>query len=671
MKIRLYIRKIIMSFVIISMLFIQTNVYAISSISPTANSSRSDSSSYELSANEDKYTIADWNKKIKSDLYEKAQKKNDKYLVYIFRNSIPESVINEEITSKTGYNASIYRRDKFRSVAIPLIKEQVQNRTAKLHISPQELQETISRELENYNNARLSIAKDLYSAHNQSFINKNVKNPEDVYYCGTYTSTIIVYATKDEIEAYAKISNVLSIEPYEDTFAVPETNLIHNQVAADRTTGTKSALFNSNSGYLGDGVKIGVLEVAGNGIGGRCDVSSPQLAPIVNTRLFVLDTIRADGTTVPVSVTDHATLVTSIIVGQSATLNETVYEGIVPNATVYQMPFASQNDLLIAINHLVSLGVKIINMSAGFPNDGNYNSIDKDIDQLVYSYQICFIKSAGNNSNNVSSPGKAYNVITVGNAKTKGSDSSVLSDPYNMCFSPLSSYEENSYLTEKPDVVAPGYKISCVKNSTSLITASGTSLITASGTSCSAPIVTGIVAQLQQEFPVLRYDCTATKALIAAGCDFDAITETNNPSIVGAPFHRERSGAGLVNAVNSMTILTESNLEIIYMDLSSDDVNDIYDIPVYLEAGETIRVSVVNDKPEDIPLTSAYQNDVALFLFESDYTTLDVVVTDNNIETIEYTATESGEYIITVFMNTYISASTYTLLDITVAWQIK
>lgn len=182
--------------------------------------------------------------------------------------------------------------------------------------------------------------------------------------------------------------------------------------------------------------------------------------------------------------------------GQSATRNGQVFEGVVPLATTYQIniPKTDQQGIflatsLVALQALLSppYSVDVINFSAGWFNGSGYEAFDREFDELLINTGVTFVKSSGNEGGPITSPGKALNVITVGNVNT----STGLADtdaPYNM--QRFSSYTEAGYLPNKPDIAAPGTNMSTILGNNELYTNTGTSF--------AAPLVTGVIVQMMQ-----------------------------------------------------------------------------------------------------------------------------------------------------------------------------
>lgn len=75
---------------------------------------------------------------------------------------------------------------------------------------------------EKYAEERKEIVRREYSALNDSFVEMYVGKERKVIYNSRYTSTLIVEATKAEIEEYAGLDVVLKISLYEEEIATPE-----------------------------------------------------------------------------------------------------------------------------------------------------------------------------------------------------------------------------------------------------------------------------------------------------------------------------------------------------------------------------------------------------------------------------------------------------------------
>lgn len=208
--------------------------------------------------------------------------------------------------------------------------------------------------------------------------------------------------------------------------------------------------------------------------------------------------------------TEHAFETSSIFGGNS---------GIANDASIY---FAALSDYSFTecTNWLIEKGVNIITRSNGAAN-GLYNSASAIADYLVKETKVTFVNSAGNsgNTNSVASPSTGINVI------------SVASNDSNLAISSFSSAGLDSSCTKslvKPTLTAPGGLLRGIPNVSGAI----------SGTSYSAPIVTGIVAMLMQEFPNLKSHPEEVMSLLTATC-----TKANGQKDI---FDKD-AGFGIVN----------------------------------------------------------------------------------------------------------------------------
>lgn len=569
------------------------------------------------------------NRKITSELTDviKASSESDLIPIYIFRNLIPEENINNILMSKTGMDAEMYEDEElFKTTIVP----QILNTTYDLNANTNEAIElAASNEADRYISAKRNIVKQEYETSNQAFIEKNISDEREILYCGSYTSTIIVNATPFEIAEYAKLNDVERIDYFEDYVQESELDIVLPQVNANIP---KSSKYNSGAGYTGAGVKIGIIEADC----GQYDASAPHLSGISSSQLSYVYNYRSDGTYVTPTVSPHATKVTSIIMGKSVTVGSRTLEGIATGATVYQTSVEKASDVYTAFNTLVGKGVNIINYSGGSSTSG-YTSYDKEIDNLIATTKVTFVKSAGNSSGEITSPGKAINAITVGNAETKSDSKTANSSPYSMYSS--SSYSENSYLPNKPDIVAPGARITTAYSSTQ--TTSG------SGTSYSAPMVTGIIAQSMQRVASFKTNPYTAKAAMVLFSEPSKISTTNN-STAGNTYLRDKSGAGLINAnyiVKGFTSRTGT-----LKSVSSTSTSNSYSY----KSGQKLRIVLVFGKSKDVSITSSSDmDDIDVRLLNSDGTIVASSTSSrNNVEIIEYNIPSDGSYSIQAVAHT-------------------
>lgn len=548
--------------------------------------------------------------------------------VFIFRRQLTENEINSMILSETNISFDVYSDDQEIRVDSPA-ENDMDASMYNTNSTDSLIQERT--DVDAYLSARRTVAKNKYIELNNDFETKYIPDNRKIYYSGLYSSTFIVEATVDEILQYAQLDEVEEIAYYDDTPPVESLDISSSQVKVDRSSGTKSTKYHNGTGYTGSGIIIGVIEAQGN----RYDPNAPQLSSINGTRLKYIDNVRKDGTIVSSTISSHATQVVTIIVGQRCTVNGVTYEGVVPDATVYQTSVLSNSDLCTAFNTLVEKGVSVINYSAESVATG-YCSVDKEIDHLVALSNVTFVCAAGNtksdssNPNLTASPARALNVIAVGNADTKSSSNSGRTAPYPMHSS--SRYQDLSHLPNKPDVVAPGHYIRMV-TSTNTVTSS-------TGTSLSAPIVTGIVAQAMQAYPNLMKSPYGSKAIIALSADYSLIQTNNGNSAVGNYLY-EKSGAGFVIATNFPKSYLLSSTTFSRVGQQQQTTAKDY------VSGQKIRAVMVFGKNNESSISSSSGMDNVDFELVNS-TTGQVVdfsrSTNNNVEIIECTIPTNGSY---------------------------
>jgi len=347
---------------------------------------------------------ASWQSKVSAELLEVMQTKSDSDLipVYIWLKDIDEDVINKALKEEKGMDPEVYENvERFYKEIVPSIEEQIVSRVgyeaahAKVeeseyvldengayHDDTMSLVERAVKAKENeYVMTRRSIVRREYSFLTNEFVDDNVPEGRKLVYKGVYDSTVIAEATKAEIEKYAKLSEVNDISLYVEYEFVSDMTTAANQVEAGYS-GTKGIGFNEGAGLKGTDIKIGIIE---EGIG-MFDRSAPHLSGVPLTRLVYLNNISVDGTSVSGVEDDHATMVTSIIVGQPVTVDGVTYEGVVPLATVFQTSANSISGMYTAYTLLATEGVSVINMSASVIKDGvGYSEIDRRFDTLIHN----------------------------------------------------------------------------------------------------------------------------------------------------------------------------------------------------------------------------------------------------------------------------------------------
>ncbi|MCL2837614.1 MAG: S8/S53 family peptidase [Oscillospiraceae bacterium] len=630
-----------------------------------------------------------WQEKIHADLWEvMGSVAYDKLIpIWLWLVDIDQKIITNTIIEETGFDPAVFENSqRFNAEIVPRIAQQIEERIgyeeAHRTVAPEDMNEVeknifveafyaaeiedfferdeetfydrstslvnraITAKVDEYIVAMRGTVERLYTTFNNNFIAQYVNPERRIRYNSRFTSTLILYATRSEIEAFAKNRLVNDISLFVNLPASSGMDRVTEQVGAHHT---KGSLFNNGAGLRGTGVRIGILEFG--------EVFNPNLAQfsgIYGSRLF-----RPAIPGIPTQpMDDHANFVTSQIVGQAVTLGGRTHEGIVPLATAFQVGLADSypganntiDNALNTINILVAAphSVNVINMSGGWFATGlDYNYwVDRQFDRVVANTGVTFVQISGNlrppyNINHyVWSPGKALNVITVGNAHTMANNgNTMLASPFNIYTS--SCWRQADYLPNKPDLVAPG---------TNIIFPGAYGGGTATGTSMAAPIVTGVVAQMMEANPELKTNPRAVKARLVLAADPNRISATNNPFAADSTDSlnqqtlRERSGAGFLDAPRSV-IAAQHARSVDFLNINSWAQRNSQHFFFY--QGQRLRAVMVYDKQNTNWITSQASMDIIDFhLMRENQATPVVSVTSNrnNVRIIDIPIPATGYY---------------------------
>jgi Subtilase family/Bacterial pre-peptidase C-terminal domain len=278
----------------------------------------------------------------------------------------------------------------------------------------------------------------------------------------------------------------------------------------------------------------------------------------------------------------------------------------------------------------------VLNYSFGFDTGNNqFAGLDRYVDYIIRNRFVTIIKSAGNSStpqSPVTSPGKGYNVLTVGNyndVNTASNTDDVMSatsrygDPYSV-------YSDR----EKPEVVAPGVSINttCISSSTCIAATSGTSL--------SAPHVAGCAALLMSRNSVLGVWPEAVRAILMASAVVNIEGSTRLSEIDGVGGIECDSADDIVSGVaggEQHEVVTIGSFP--------------RDLTFSASAGKTVRAVIAWDSTPDQPVAGAtpvsdpLKADLELTVYAPNGTPVASSYSrDNSYEIVEFTASTTGVY---------------------------
>jgi subtilisin family serine protease len=255
------------------------------------------------------------------------------------------------------------------------------------------------------------------------------------------------------------------------------------RVALDRSTAQIGAPQAWQEGFTGKGVKVAVLD---SGV----DETHPDLAgQEVAARNFTPSGVP--------DVHGHGTHVASTIAGTGAKSGGK-YRGVAPGASILDGKVLADDGggrtswILSAMDWAVAEGADIVNMSLGGPDDPGIDPVEEAVGRLS-AQGVLFVIAAGNEGapERVGSPASADAALAVG---AVGRDDK-LAD-----FSSKGPRVDDYGL--KPDVTAPGVRITAAKSAASALPdLDGDTYVAMSGTSMATPHVAGAAAILAQRFP--------------------------------------------------------------------------------------------------------------------------------------------------------------------------
>lgn len=410
--------------------------------------------------------------KLTTMLKEKIDSSKDDELidVYLFLGDVEEEEAMNTFASEYPDEYAIYMREKESDYEFPVYNADLSLKDpeeSNMPVMSEDESELLQKAIE----SKRTVYRNLYKEANNDFLEKYSKYIERTSFVSEYSPMIIASMYKDDIMNLIKNNDVSWMDLFTETEIIDELALANEITRADYVRDT--------GGNDGTGVKIGQIE------GNVPDVSNSDL---VGQTITIKSGSAASS--------QHATLVAQVLIGKS--------NGIAPAAHLYAASCGGAVSFYTSVEWLISQGVNVINMSCGYGGTATYDDMSKWVDHVAITHDVHFVKSAGNEGENtgyITSPGMAYNAITVGSYN----DGNTLSHS-NDLISTFSSYLEGNETVraEKPNIIAPGDLINI------------TGIGNVSGTSVSAPQVTAIIAQLCSYNSGFKIKQSAVSAMLMA-----------------------------------------------------------------------------------------------------------------------------------------------------------
>ncbi len=286
----------------------------------------------------------------------------------------------------------------------------------------------------------------------------------------------------------------------------------------------------SDQTYDGEGVRVGILESAGI----TSAPSHPELSHLTIT----------SATFYPFN--DHATLVARVLCGAY---------GVAPGIESAHVYNRSTGSLIEGLEWMANSNVDIVN-SSGFDHNedyGIYTTSSRQIDYFIEHYRITFVNASGYRWNpvfqhEVVSYAMANNAISVG---ALNADNTVWACSSYGCASGESR--------RKPTISAPGTNIKISNSDTQ----------PESGTSIAAPMVSGVIAKLMDEFPILKcHPELVMAALVVSASPVNGQTDIWDPHAGAGRVDYEKAREALSNYIlfegpqNSIGLCTSQQISI-------------------------------------------------------------------------------------------------------------
>lgn len=518
-----------------------------------------------------------WKSKIDEKIYEQATNKDSVVSVYIWITDVDHEEVIAETENTLGYgedDLAVIDENISEELAVaisnlsdkedPTVKDELQQYMKKT----EKKRKAEKEKTDKYISEKRSNYRDKYNKKSKDFLEKAKISDDEIIFRSQYAPMIIAELTLKQIEKVAKADEVENVRLYIPSRSIPCSTL--------------SELISSSKideihelGLTGQDVKVGIKDIGTINIE---DVQLVQNPEFPNTRFEELLTPYEPSN-------NHVNLISQLGFGAS---------GIAPGTKCY---VSCSNMPYYETENLISKGVSIINHScvSAVTESVDYNNEECWYDHLAAQHSVTFVQCAGNDYDIVYSPGRAYNIITVGAYNNNGtlstSDDQMVKD---------SGYNSLGGC-EKPDIIAP-------EN------------IGDTGTSYSAAFVSGVIALMLELRPSLAAYPQAVKAILLASCHHKAAPASGDVAETMSQGITDKQGAGVVDPYRAISITARGSYGIRKMISGTTSMNINFYQPSYGSSGINVsiawlRENTINGSHQSVDnVTAATAHDLDLTL---------------------------------------------------------
>lgn len=450
------------------------------------------------------------------------------------------------------------------------------------------------------------------------------------------------YISENAPIVYADIPTKLINELQSQSYVAAIYSQKEASLAMDSATRTSAAPWTWERGITGSGVKIAILENDGVAFDN----------PYLNGSQYFISWWPRVGS--------HATEVAGVISSTHSTYRGIAYgaEILSANALSLGEPF-----VVAATDWAISQNVDVINASFGtICGDTDIESMDKYFDWVVWNKMKTVVVAAGNlrsecpSNHNVGSPGKGYNVITVG-AKNDQNTATSTDDVKDDIFSYFSLYVDPNTTSEnrlKPEVVATGQRIRSTSDTSSWITSEEIA-----GTSFSAPIVAGEAALMMQRSSWLKYSPEAVKAGIMATARWTLLHDDQDYDRWASI---DKMGIGSIDVTAADNSLINNRVRELYLE-QNDLSNGYYDVVIDgCPQGERFRTVITWPSHPSRSILNwilhdRLETDFDLTVRAANGQVYGSYADEANYEIVEFTSPQTGQATIRIHLSRWDNAS--------------